>query len=179
MKVNFKPAELELVPGPQRALAGELLAQGVEAGTWPYGVCLVLHLPWGTPHAKRLCLLGFTPDVDVSGGPYHGEQDWCWRRDYPAERPRLFELHRTADVSGVSGTGHVADGVLFPDGNCVVRWRSAHRSTIVYDSIADVIAIHGHNGMTSVRFLTDGIVRGIERDIAAARQAQASDGGAL
>lgn len=66
--------------------------------------------------------------------------------------PRLFVLDRRADPSGVSGTGIVADGVEWPDGTCAVRWRTEHKSTTVYDSIAAVHAIHGHGGCTLVRF---------------------------
>lgn len=62
--------------------------------------------------------------------------------------PFTFRLIRKADVSGTSGTGHVADGVQFPDGTCVLRWRTAKASTAVYASHADVMAIHGHDGAT-------------------------------
>lgn len=62
--------------------------------------------------------------------------------------PITFRLIRKADVSGTSGTGHVADGVQFPDGTCVLRWRTAKSSTAVYASHADVMAIHGHDGAT-------------------------------
>ena len=61
---------------------------------------------------------------------------------------RTFELHRDRDVSGVSGVGVVADGVAFPDGLSVVRWRGERQSTVVWPSIEDVIAIHGHDGAT-------------------------------
>jgi hypothetical protein len=63
---------------------------------------------------------------------------------------RLFELQRDRDVSGVSGTGAVAEGVEFSDGTAALRWISAHRSTAVYASMADVETIHGHNGATRV-----------------------------
>ena len=66
---------------------------------------------------------------------------------------RLFELHRDHDVSGVSGTGVVAEGVEFSDGTCVVRWRSGVGSTGVWHSIKDVEAIHGHGGATRVVWL--------------------------
>ena len=66
---------------------------------------------------------------------------------------RRFFLDRIKDSTGVSGTGRVADGVLFDDGRCVLRWRSAHTSTATYDSLADLEAIHGHNGATKVRWL--------------------------
>lgn len=61
---------------------------------------------------------------------------------------RTFQLHRDHDVSGVSGEGVVADGVVFPDGVAVVRWRGDRQSTVVWPSVEDVIAIHGHGGAT-------------------------------
>jgi hypothetical protein len=64
-----------------------------------------------------------------------------------------FELHRQVDVTGVSGTGHVADGVLFGDGVVVVRWRGAHATTTVHASLASVDAIHLHGGATQIRWL--------------------------
>jgi hypothetical protein len=61
---------------------------------------------------------------------------------------RRFRLIRDVDESGVSGIGHVADGVRFLDGTTVVRWLGNRASTVVWDSIADVEAIHGHGGAT-------------------------------
>ena len=66
---------------------------------------------------------------------------------------RRFELHRDTDETGVSGTGVVAEGVEFGDGRAALRWRSEHRSTAVYDSMADVDAIHGHGGRTRIVYL--------------------------
>lgn len=66
---------------------------------------------------------------------------------------RTFRLERDHDVSGVSGTGVVAEGIEFADGHCAVRWITGeHRSTVVWDSVASVEAIHGHNGATRVVF---------------------------
>jgi len=65
---------------------------------------------------------------------------------------RTFELHRSKDVSGVSGTGKVAEGVVFFDGTTVVRWFSTKPSTNIYNSIEDVLNIHGHEGATRVEF---------------------------
>lgn len=36
--------------------------------------------------------------------------------------PRLFVLDRVEDVSGVSGTGVVAEGIEFSDGVGALRW---------------------------------------------------------
>lgn len=66
---------------------------------------------------------------------------------------RTFALIRHSDPSGVSGTGVVAQGVVFSDGTTVLRWMLDTRSTGVYESLADMIAIHGHGGQTEVRFL--------------------------
>lgn len=63
---------------------------------------------------------------------------------------RRFSLDRQRDPSGVSGEGEVAVGCEFPDGSCVLRWRTEVRSTVLYESMTDLIAVHGHNGATSV-----------------------------
>ena len=63
---------------------------------------------------------------------------------------RRFFLVRDEDVSGVSGTGTVAEGVLFSTGKCVLAWMTRYRSVAVYDSIEELEAIHGHDGRTRV-----------------------------
>ncbi|MFF8768509.1 hypothetical protein ACF07Q_28675 [Nocardiopsis dassonvillei] len=69
------------------------------------------------------------------------------------ELPRRFRLIRDRDVTGASGTGHVADGVHWPDGTATVRWRSDRASTVHWDSIDDAEAIHGHGGATRVEWI--------------------------
>lgn len=71
----------------------------------------------------------------------------------PATRPRLFQLVREVDVTGISGTGLVAWGVQFPDGKVCTRWNGEIAQTCVWDSIEQVEAIHGHSGSTSVVWL--------------------------
>jgi hypothetical protein len=67
--------------------------------------------------------------------------------------PYLFVLDRSEDVTGVSGTGVVAEGIQFSDGSCALRWCvGEHRSTVIWSSIEAVKAIHGHDGKTVVRF---------------------------
>jgi hypothetical protein len=63
---------------------------------------------------------------------------------------RLFHLHRTEDETGISGTGLVAEGVVFGDGTVALRWLTETSSTAVYDSLQDVVKIHGHGGRTQV-----------------------------
>jgi hypothetical protein len=64
----------------------------------------------------------------------------------------LFYLVRKEDVTGISGVGKVAQGVQFDSGRCVLEWLTAVASMAVYQSIDDVIAIHGHNGSTVVEW---------------------------
>jgi len=66
--------------------------------------------------------------------------------------PRLFTLERDTDASGISGTGTVADGVLWPDGTVTIRWRGARPSTVNWGQIEDVQAVNGHGGATRVVF---------------------------
>lgn len=73
--------------------------------------------------------------------------------DCPITATRYW-LVRKEDISGVSGTGVVADMVKFPDGVCVLRWRTAGGSTAVYDSYESVLSIHGHDGRTSIEEVT-------------------------
>jgi hypothetical protein len=69
---------------------------------------------------------------------------------------RRFVLERSEDVTGVSGTGTVAEGVEFSDGRVTLRWVvGEHRSTVAWDSIDDVEKIHGHNGATAVRWVDE------------------------
>lgn len=63
---------------------------------------------------------------------------------------RRFVLQRDIDVSGVSGTGVVAEGVQFSDGRVATRWRGTVAQTCVWDRIEDLVAIHGHGGATRV-----------------------------
>lgn len=72
---------------------------------------------------------------------------------------RTFVLIRDVDVTGMSGTGPVADGVVFPDGTTVLRWRDVtgpnydrgvRATTVVHESPDSVDALHGHNGVTRI-----------------------------
>lgn len=65
---------------------------------------------------------------------------------------RTFYLYRAEDVSGVSGTGKVAEGVQFSDGTVALRWLSNDPTSVVFhdNGIESVEAIHGHNGKTQI-----------------------------
>ncbi|CAM5717931.1 hypothetical protein [Streptomyces fumanus] len=62
--------------------------------------------------------------------------------------PRLFTLERDTDITGVSGTGTVADGVLWPDGTVSIRWRGDRPSIVFWESLPDAEHVHGHQGAT-------------------------------
>ena len=68
---------------------------------------------------------------------------------------KCFYLNRLIDVSGVSGTGIVAEGVQFENGKCALAWLTESPSVAVYDSLADVEKIHGHQGDTQIVWLPD------------------------
>jgi hypothetical protein len=68
-------------------------------------------------------------------------------------RPRTFELVRYRDLSGVSGTGVVAEGCVFTDGSVALRWRGTNPATAVWPDLESVLAVHGHQGATEVRWL--------------------------
>lgn len=68
---------------------------------------------------------------------------------------RRFHLLRQEDETGVSGTGIIAEGVVFTDGQVVLRWMTQYKSTAVYNSIKEVEKIHGHNGLTKIIWRDD------------------------
>jgi hypothetical protein len=67
---------------------------------------------------------------------------------------RTFYLLRQEDISGVSGTGRVAEGVQFSDGYCCIRWVvGAYHSVEVWSDIEGALAVHGHGGRTTVEWV--------------------------
>lgn len=68
---------------------------------------------------------------------------------------RLFQLEREVDATGVSGTGIVAQGVIFDNGWCALTWLTKHTSVAFYTDIAEVVSIHGHDGSTKVVQIAD------------------------
>ena len=68
---------------------------------------------------------------------------------------KTFYLNRVEDESGVSGTGRIAQGIVFDNGKVALTWLSDHPSVTVYDNIGEVKAIHGHEGKTEVAMEQD------------------------
>jgi hypothetical protein len=61
---------------------------------------------------------------------------------------RTFHIHRDEDESGVSGTGVVAEGAIYSNTKIVLSWLTVHKSMCIYDSLAEMMAIHGHGNKT-------------------------------
>lgn len=69
--------------------------------------------------------------------------------------PRVFILQRHVDVSGLSGTGPVAEGVEWSDGTVSLRWKGDTPSTTFWQAgISAIEAVHGHGGATEVLYVT-------------------------
>ncbi len=66
---------------------------------------------------------------------------------------RRFMLNRHEDETGISGTGEICESVEFSDGSVALRWISDLSSHVIYKRIEDVIAIHGHDGKTVLKWL--------------------------
>ena len=65
---------------------------------------------------------------------------------------KKFYLIRNDDVSGVSGIGRVAEGVVFSNGKCALNWLTQYTSCAIYDDIETLKAIHEHGGRTELVF---------------------------
>lgn len=68
---------------------------------------------------------------------------------------RRFVLDRKEDITGTSGTGVVAEGVMFSGGKVALHWFSHYGAVNVYDSIEVVRVLHGHGGNTSIVWMDE------------------------
>jgi hypothetical protein len=66
---------------------------------------------------------------------------------------RRFVLRRTEDVSGVSGTGVVAEGVVFTSGFCTLTWLGPLTSMAFYHSPDVMLSIHGHGNKAVIEWI--------------------------
>lgn len=72
--------------------------------------------------------------------------------------PQRFWLVRHEDVTGVSGTGKVAQGVRWESGEVALHWAGSRSkpgvtSTATYKSIDELLRVHGHDGATDVEWI--------------------------
>lgn len=79
--------------------------------------------------------------------------------------PWVFYLVRDEDVSGISGVGLVAEGMISTDGKVVLVWRSDNAAGVcsvnVHDNLTNAWKIHGHSGKTRFVF-RDALPTGLE-----------------
>lgn len=72
---------------------------------------------------------------------------------------RRFYLQRDDDVTGVSGTGVIAEGVEFSNGTAVFCWLSDRASLVVFPAseggVTGIEDKHGHDGRTRVVWLDE------------------------
>lgn len=66
---------------------------------------------------------------------------------------RDFILIREKDVTGRSGTGVVAEGAIFQDGQAVLKWLREPFALGVFTSIEELLSVHGYEGNTTVQFM--------------------------
>lgn len=64
-----------------------------------------------------------------------------------------FILERTEDVSGISGIGIIAEGIIWSDGTVAYRWLSDIATTVIADNIDIVMTLHGHDGKTKLKHI--------------------------
>jgi hypothetical protein len=60
-------------------------------------------------------------------------------------------MYRRADISDTHDSNQVNlpdevqfEGVVFTDGKCAIRWLTAKRSVSIWDSMDDMLSVHGH-----------------------------------
>ena len=63
---------------------------------------------------------------------------------------RKFYLLGHEDVNGCSGTGVVAEGVIFDDGTGAFTWLTPMKTVTTFWKMADIRRMHGHDGKTEV-----------------------------
>lgn len=72
--------------------------------------------------------------------------------------PRRFYLYRGEDPTGISGTGVVADGVVWQTGAVTLNWTGGGESYNTWpgpDAINEIERIHGHAGRTVIVWRDD------------------------
>ncbi len=90
---------------------------------------------------------------------------------------RLYYLCRKEDISGASGTGRIAEVAEFDDRTVVVRWighwnTAGVASTTVFNSLNDLLKVHGHQGRTDVELIAEtGDIAALEMRIETLREA--------
>lgn len=66
---------------------------------------------------------------------------------------RCFYLMRKEDTSGVSGTGIIAYGAIYPSGKVVMEWVTKYGSIAIYENIHEIQVLHAEKGKTDIVYL--------------------------
>ena len=66
---------------------------------------------------------------------------------------RDFILIREKAVTGRSGTGVIAEGAIFQDGQAVLKWLREPYALGIFASVEELLSVHGHEGNTYVQFM--------------------------
>lgn len=76
---------------------------------------------------------------------------------------RTFRVYRKGDISATHTelTANPPDqvqfeGIEFSDGTVVIRWCTAFRSTSIFNSLSDLLGVHGHPEYNTVIEFSDG-----------------------
>jgi len=153
MKIDWRDAG-DRIPEPVR---NQLGCEDVEPNSHLSDGKLIITItsPWEGERVNSLKAAGFVETTLNDPAALVGDldfQDWTWyeKVDQPPW-PQLFRLWRITDPTGVSGTGHVADGCKFADGRVVVRWLGEHATTTAHESMDSVKFIHCHGGATEIQ----------------------------
>ena len=64
-------------------------------------------------------------------------------------------LDRLKDISGISGTGKIAEVAVSSDGRVAVFWPEPFPSVAVFSNNKAMLGAHGHNGRTKLVYLDD------------------------
>ena len=70
---------------------------------------------------------------------------------------KKFYLLRHRDLHNNSGTGTVAEGIIFGDGSGSYTWLTKHKTVTTFVKVKDVIDLHGHGGATEM------VIEGIKK----------------
>ncbi len=65
---------------------------------------------------------------------------------------RTFKLVRNEDLTGISGTGFIAEGIEFSNGKVALMWNRSN-SLGLFDTMQEMLNVHGHNGSTTAEFI--------------------------
>jgi hypothetical protein len=72
---------------------------------------------------------------------------------------KTFYMLRHEDIHNNSGTGVVAEGVIFDDGSGAFTWLTDIKTVTVFMKISEVKRLHGHEGRTEI------VIENVKKDI--------------